>query len=878
MGKAGAIRAGRAYVELFADQSAYIQGLTAAEGRLKAFGDKVASIGRSMMSLGAVAAAPIALSAKIFGGFEDQMLTVRAVTQAAEGDFARLTDQAKLLGRTTSFTAKQVAEGMTSLGRAGFKPAEIQAAIPAVLNLARATGTDLGQAAEYASNAVRAFGLEAQDTTMVADVLTATANNSAQTVDDLAQALSYVAPVAAEAGETIQSTSKALGVLANMGIKGSMAGTTMRQIFLAMADPATRKKLDDIGVSATDAAGRLRPLGDIMADIGKAMAKLPNAERLSLANALFDKRAISGALKLSTSVKAMEDLSRATDQAGGSAERTAKMMDSGLGGSLRMLLSAAEDVALAVGDAVANKLMDWMSAVRGVAAGVQAWVERNRELVATVTAILAGLIATGAAAWVLGKAVLAIKAGLAVYAGLLKTILLVKTAYAAMASTMLATELSRNVVTLSGKWLAVKAAIAASVASVGGLAVAIGGILGPAAALVAGFTVIAKMAARAKVDMEAVRASSQGVSDASADLRQAMSDSRSAKTVEEKIDALKRQAAAMQKLRDIEAADAARLRGQYGGGITSDPQGGKLADDAEARAKNMDRLIQQTTRQIADLESAAKQAGSQAGVSVTAAAGEAAKAAGELADKLQQEAVLFGTTARQAEILKLQMAGATAEQLAAARAADEHLTKLEQQAKATQAAAQAAERFAKRMADAQQRWIEASGTPEQQRESRVRGYVAEEGFSREQAAWLVDAEDRITAAAERRDRALSAQRSDVQRIQSIEELRLRTQYEGADLERRLLDLQEKRALDAARAAGERLDLVQQEFALRRAADAARDAATYTLRTETAGTFNVAALQSLVAGGVQDRVAAATEQTAKNTKRLLEKADNGLTFS
>ncbi|OQB77014.1 MAG: hypothetical protein BWX88_05305 [Planctomycetes bacterium ADurb.Bin126] len=292
----------------------------------------------------------------------------------------------------------------------------------------------------------------------------------------------------------------------------------------------------------------------------------------------------------------------------------------------------------------------------------------------------------------------------------------------------------------------------------------------------------------------------------------------------------------------------------------------------------MDRLIQQTTRQIADLESAAKQAGSQAGVSVTAAAGEAAKAAGELADKLQQEAVLFGTTARQAEILKLQMAGATAEQLAAARAADEHLTKLEQQAKATQAAAQAAERFAKRMADAQQRWIEASGTPEQQRESRVRGYVAEEGFSREQAAWLVDAEDRITAAAERRDRALSAQRSDVQRIQSIEELRLRTQYEGADLERRLLDLQEKRALDAARAAGERLDLVQQEFALRRAADAARDAATYTLRTETAGTFNVAALQSLVAGGVQDRVAAATEQTAKNTKRLLEKADNGLTFS
>ena len=189
------------------------------------------------------------------------MLTVRAVTGATAEQFAVLTDQAKQLGRTTSFTAKQVAEGMTSLGRAGFKPAEIQAAIPAVLNLARATGTELGQAADYAANSIRAFGLSASDTTRVADVLTATANNSAQTVDDLAESLKYAAPVAADAGESIESTSKALGVLANMGIKGSMAGTTIRQMFIRLADPGVQKTLAGLGIAAVDAAGNLPPPG-----------------------------------------------------------------------------------------------------------------------------------------------------------------------------------------------------------------------------------------------------------------------------------------------------------------------------------------------------------------------------------------------------------------------------------------------------------------------------------------------------------------------------------------------------------------------------------------------------------------------------------------
>jgi len=245
-------------------------------------------------------------------------------------------------------------------------------------------------------------------------VLTATANGSAQTVDDLAESLKYAAPVAADAGESIESTSKALGVLANMGIKGSMAGTTIRQMFVRLANPEVQKTLKGIGVAAVDATGNLRPLGDIMADLGKAIAGLPNAKRLALVQDLFDQRAMSGALKLSGSADQIAQLAAAIDKAGGTAERTAKMMDSGLGGAFRMMMSAAEGVAIAVGEALSSTLSKWMGTVQKVAEAIARWVSQNKQLVATIGVVIAGLVASGAAFMVAGYAIKGLAVGVGV--------------------------------------------------------------------------------------------------------------------------------------------------------------------------------------------------------------------------------------------------------------------------------------------------------------------------------------------------------------------------------------------------------------------------------------------------------------------------------
>jgi len=119
------IRAGAAYVELYAKSNRLVRGLRLAEARLKAFGQKASAIGQRLLMFSGAAALPFAFATKTFAGFEDQMKAVQAVTGATADEFGRLYDQAKKLGRTTSFTAGEVGAGQLSLARAGLDPEDV---------------------------------------------------------------------------------------------------------------------------------------------------------------------------------------------------------------------------------------------------------------------------------------------------------------------------------------------------------------------------------------------------------------------------------------------------------------------------------------------------------------------------------------------------------------------------------------------------------------------------------------------------------------------------------------------------------------------------------------------------------------------------------
>lgn len=396
------IRAGRAYVEVTAETSKLRANLNAAQSQLRDFGKACQGLGRDMMALGGALSLPFILAERSFAGFDDKMRLVQAVTSSTGEQFDQLTKTAQRLGRETSFTAQQVADAMIGLGRMGFNPSEIVSAIDSVLNLSRATGTDLAESADIAANSLRIFGLEAEKMSQVSDVLTATANGSAQTLTDLFEGLKMAAPQAASCGESIEETCAALGVMANMGIKGSLAGTALRKAFVQFADTKVQAMLREVGVESVDASGNLRKMATVMRDIAVATAKMPTAERLSFMKDVFDVRGMMSGISLTANIDEMDKFLARLKDVSGAADETARAMDRGIGGSFRLFRSAVEGTMNAVGEALTETLKPMTDDVTAVINTFTKWVEANRGLVTSVAATVASVATLGGALFVLG--------------------------------------------------------------------------------------------------------------------------------------------------------------------------------------------------------------------------------------------------------------------------------------------------------------------------------------------------------------------------------------------------------------------------------------------------------------------------------------------
>ena len=408
------IRAGRAYVEVTAETSKLKKSLDAAQSRLKDFGRACQGLGRDMMALGGALSLPFALAEKSFAGFDDKMRLVQAVTSSTGDQFDSLTKTAQRLGRETSFTAQQVADAMIGLGRMGFDPSEITAAIEHVLNLSRATGTDLAESADIAANSLRIFGLEAGKMSHVADILTATANGSAQTLTDLFEGLKMAGPSAAAAGENVSELCASLGIMANMGIKGSLAGTALRKAYVQFADVKVQNVLRDVGVEAVDANGNLRKMAEIMRDVAAATSKMPTAERLSFMKDVFDVRGMMSGLSLAGNIEELDKFLARLRDVSGQADETARAMDRGIGGSFRLFQSAVEGTMNAVGEALSSTLQPMVARITAAINTFTKWVETNKGLVTSIAATVASIGVFGAAMFTVGTASRVLSAGVGV--------------------------------------------------------------------------------------------------------------------------------------------------------------------------------------------------------------------------------------------------------------------------------------------------------------------------------------------------------------------------------------------------------------------------------------------------------------------------------
>lgn len=196
--------------------------------------------------------------------FEAEMSNVKAVTGATQKEFDQLKNSALNLASAYGVTSKGVAQLETQYARLGFSTTEILDSTKAAIQLSRATGEDLATSAQIAGSTLRAFNLDASEMNRIADVMAMSFNNTALGLSDFGEAIKYVAPVAANANISLEQTTAMLGVLADAGIKGSQAGTSLRKIISDLgqgAGPILTKKLKEMAAAGLSGAAAMDEVG-----------------------------------------------------------------------------------------------------------------------------------------------------------------------------------------------------------------------------------------------------------------------------------------------------------------------------------------------------------------------------------------------------------------------------------------------------------------------------------------------------------------------------------------------------------------------------------------------------------------------------------------
>lgn len=250
------------------------QELLAVGQQMQDLGAKVGAVGDSMIQFGRNYTTRITLpivgvgtaAVKSAADYERAMAKVKSVTSATDDEFEALQAQIENLASTTEFTAEEVADAAYYMGMAGWNATDMIAGLPGVLSLSVAGGTDLARTSDIVTDSLTAFGLGAKDTEHFVNVLAQASRESNTNVDLMGESFKYVAPLAGRMGYSIDDVATALGILANNGIKGSMAGTALRNILQRLADPTEKveKSMDALHISLLNDEKEAYTFGELL--------------------------------------------------------------------------------------------------------------------------------------------------------------------------------------------------------------------------------------------------------------------------------------------------------------------------------------------------------------------------------------------------------------------------------------------------------------------------------------------------------------------------------------------------------------------------------------------------------------------------------------
>lgn len=336
----------------------------------------------------------------IAADFHETLSAVEAISGASAEDMEILQSKAKELGATTKFTATEAAEAMTYMGMAGWDAQQMVSGMDGVMQLAAASGEDLAQVSDIVTDNLTAFGLKASDTAHFADVLAAASTNSNTSVGIMGETFKNCAPLAGALGYSVEDVAVAVGLMANAGIKGSNAGTALKNIFNGLLGEITLTSaaFGEVEYSAVKSDGTMKSFGETLDDLRGYFAQMTGAEKMANAEALVGQRAMAGFVQLMNSTSTdVEKLEGSIRNCTGAAEKMAKIRLDNLNGQVTLMNSAADALKTTVGDLWSKELQGLAKIGTDILAEINTFVEENPTVVKSIMLIVGALgLAVGA--------------------------------------------------------------------------------------------------------------------------------------------------------------------------------------------------------------------------------------------------------------------------------------------------------------------------------------------------------------------------------------------------------------------------------------------------------------------------------------------------
>jgi len=345
----------------------------------------------------AAASAAIADVTKTGMDFEASMSKVQATSDATSQQLESLTKLAREYGASTVFSSSECADALNYMAMAGWSAEQMTSGLPGVLNLAAAAGEDLGTTSDIVTDALTAFGMQAEDSAHFADILATASSKSNTNVSMMGETFKYVAPVAGALGYSAEDVAVAVGLMANSGIKASQAGTSLRAMLSNLTEPTDKQAaaMDELGISITDSEGNMKSLDTLLGDMRRSFSGLDEASKASYASILAGSEGMSGLLAIvNASDTDFNSLKSAIYDCDGACETMAETMTDNAAGEMKTLSSMVEELKLSLYDMFKPMLKD---AIPKVQDGVE-WITNHLdEIVAIAKPVGTALAAVFAA-------------------------------------------------------------------------------------------------------------------------------------------------------------------------------------------------------------------------------------------------------------------------------------------------------------------------------------------------------------------------------------------------------------------------------------------------------------------------------------------------